>query len=601
MTNFLIVSKADGLSEYSKIAAEYGVGYEYNDFFNPEVLDDAELQDSIINKYRESKVPEYCTMHGAFFDVIPFSYDSRIRAVSEERMIQSMEIARRIGAKAVVFHTNANPFLTLEKYIEQMVLATSEFVGKLLDEYRDINIYLENMFDSSPDILRKISEQLVRYPNYGICFDYAHASISPTPIDVWVESIGKYVRHIHINDNDLKNDLHLAVGTGKIDWERFRIYYYKYFRKCTVLIETDSPENQVKSLKYIRTLLDMDSSEKRSVKNMALKKYISGAEEMMESIFHYMTELLEEKKFSNTVGILTELGSTIANADRASFWFWDKQDKQYWTLAATGNDRIVIPEGTGIVGKTIQEDKVIITNNPYEEDFFNPEVDKKTGYKSKSILCIPVENTSGEVVGAFQVLNKFDENGDDGLFDNGDARRLTLVAAFCEKTLESYMLYNEAMVDELTKLPNRYAFYEYYNKKAVKFMEDRDMWVIMCDIDHFKMVNDTYGHNNGDFILKNVAAILNESVSEDNIVVRWGGEEFVFIVSGSNLEEVKQFADSIRKDIEKHEFNTGKEIINITMSFGVSRADKNVTIEENVHRADDRLYMAKDSGRNRVV
>ncbi|MDD6858932.1 MAG: GGDEF domain-containing protein, partial [Lachnospiraceae bacterium] len=206
-----------------------------------------------------------------------------------------------------------------------------------------------------------------------------------------------------------------------------------------------------------------------------------------------------------------------------------------------------------------------------------------------------------EVVGAFQVLNKFDENGDDGLFDNGDARRLTLVAAFCEKTLESYMLYNEAMVDELTKLPNRYAFYEYYNKKAVRFMEDRDMWVIMCDIDHFKMVNDTYGHNNGDFILKNVAAILNESVSEDNIVVRWGGEEFVFIVSGSNLEEVKQFADSIRKDIEKHEFNTGKEIINITMSFGVSRADKNVTIEENVHRADDRLYMAKDSGRNRVV
>lgn len=601
MTNFLIVSKADGLSEYSKIAAEYGVGYEYNDFFNPEVLDDAELQDSIINKYRESKVPEYCTMHGAFFDVIPFSYDSRIRAVSEERMIQSMEIARRIGAKAVVFHTNANPFLTLEKYIEQMVLATSEFVGKLLDEYRDINIYLENMFDSSPDILRKISEQLVRYPNYGICFDYAHASISPTPIDVWVESIGKYVRHIHINDNDLKNDLHLAVGTGKIDWERFRIYYYKYFRECTVLIETDSPANQVKSLKYIRTLLDMDSSEKRSVKDMVLKKYISGAEEMMESIFHYMTELLEEKKFSNTVGILTELGSTIANADRASFWFWDKQDKQYWTLAATGNDRIAIPEGTGIVGKTIQEDKVIITNNPYEEDFFNPEVDKKTGYKSKSILCIPVENTSGEVVGAFQVLNKFDENGDDGLFDNGDARRLTLVAAFCEKTLESYMLYNEAMVDELTKLPNRYAFYEYYNKKVVKFMEDRDMWVIMCDIDHFKMVNDTYGHNNGDFILKNVAAILNESVSEDNIVVRWGGEEFVFIVSGSNLEEVKQFADSIRKDIEKHEFNTGKEIINITMSFGVSRADKNVTIEENVHRADDRLYMAKDSGRNRVV
>lgn len=89
-------------------------------------------------------------------------------------------------------------------------------------------------------------------------------------------------------------------------------------------------------------------------------------------------------------------------------------------------------------------------------------------------------------------------------------------------------------------------------------------------------------------------------MSEDEIVVRWGGEEFVFIVEKEDFDSAKQFAECIRQDIENYSFDIGKENINITMSFGVSTLDSAVTIEENVRHADERLYIAKNSGRNRV-
>lgn len=332
-----------------------------------------------------------------------------------------------------------------------------------------------------------------------------------------------------------------------------------------------------------------------------MEKNNTPAEELLEKIFYYMTALLETKEFSKTVKLLTELGSTIVNADRSSFWFWDKQNGKYWTLAAKGNDKIVIPEGTGMVGKAITRDKVVVCNDPYNDKDFNTNVDRETGYITKSILCIPVENTDGEVIGAFQAINKIDESGKDLSFDENDVNRMSLVAAFCEKTLESYLLHNEAMVDALTGLKNRYAFYEYYNTKIVKVAKQKNMSLVMCDIDHFKHVNDTYGHNSGDIVLKEIADIFRKNIGIDDMVVRWGGEEFIFVLHDKNIEEARLFAEGIRGQIEEYKFVLEKETINVTMSFGVSQVETVLSVEQNVKKADDNLYEAKHSGRNRVV
>ena len=254
MGKFLIVSRLDRLEEYKEIASEYQVAFEINDFYEPEVLDSENKTQQMIQAYQQAGIPEGSTMHGAFLDVTVFSQDKLIRQVSEKRMEQSMEIARQLGVRGVVFHTNCNPLISDAGYEAMVVEKTTAVLEKLLCSYSDLQIYLENMFDATPEILKNISKELKSYANYGICLDYAHASIYGESVNKWVEQLATMVRHLHINDNDLKRDLHLAVGDGKIDWEQFNIYYQKYFRECSVLLETTLPKDQRKSLEYMRQL-----------------------------------------------------------------------------------------------------------------------------------------------------------------------------------------------------------------------------------------------------------------------------------------------------------------------------------------------------------
>lgn len=254
MSKFLIASTLQYAHENSQLAKKFHLGFEYNDFYMPEVLEDTMQQKRIMESYQREGIPDYCTMHGAFLDVAVFSSDGKIREISELRMEQSMQIAQMIGAKGVVFHTNVNPFLVESRYKERVVTYTVAFLKKMLENYPNHNIYMENMFDNEPGILLEISQSLKEYPNYGVCLDYAHANISSTPLSYWVEQLHPYIRHIHINDNDGKHDLHLAVGEGEIDWEQFAVYHEKYFGECSILIETTLPERQRQSVEYLQRL-----------------------------------------------------------------------------------------------------------------------------------------------------------------------------------------------------------------------------------------------------------------------------------------------------------------------------------------------------------
>lgn len=325
------------------------------------------------------------------------------------------------------------------------------------------------------------------------------------------------------------------------------------------------------------------------------------AEGLLEKIFYYMNRLMDEKDFDKAISILTELGRTLAGSDRASFWYWDTKKRQYWTLAAWGSEKLTIPEGTGIVGAAIQDKETIVINKPYEDERFNPDVDRSSGYRTKSILCMPVTNEKGKVIGAFQAINKMDINGLDSDFGERDIKRLAMVAVFCGKTLESHILQREAQVDQLTGLKNRRGFYEYYAERIENTESTKPVGVVICDIDYFKLVNDTYGHNAGDAVLIHVADILQSSLDSGDEVVRWGGEEFVFLLENKDLEDTAAFAERVRKQIEASTCDYAELQINVTMSFGVEELNRERTSDENIKRADDKLYIAKESGRNRVI
>ena len=252
MNQFLIIPDRKNLETSLQLAKQYGLGFEFNDFFLPDVMDNQALCQDIIACYKETDLPAFLTSHGDFFDVIIFSEDAEIRRISEMRLRQSIEIARTIGARAVIFHTNHNPFLKMEHYINNWLDRNEEVFSSLLTEYTDINIYMENMFDDSPDLLQSLAERLSGYDNFGVCYDYAHAAVSPVPNRIWTERLAPFIRHVHINDNDLCTDLHLAVGDGKIDWEEFMQAREMYFPDASILIETSSIENQIRSIEYLK-------------------------------------------------------------------------------------------------------------------------------------------------------------------------------------------------------------------------------------------------------------------------------------------------------------------------------------------------------------
>lgn len=301
--------------------------------------------------------------------------------------------------------------------------------------------------------------------------------------------------------------------------------------------------------------------------------------------------------------LLTELGRTLADADRASFWKWDKRSHELWTTAAVGEGRITIPEGTGLVGKALAEKRAIVTNDPYNDPNFNADVDKKTGYVTKSILVMPIADCKGEFIGAYQAINKL---GGDGGFDlEEDCRRLSLAAFICGITLESDTFLDDSMRDKLTGFKNRGGFYNDYSRKYERMLTDEwevhNVSLIICDIDYFKKVNDTYGHNAGDAVLKHVADIFEKNAPQGCGLYRWGGEEFIIVLPDKRLSGAAETAEKLRQAVEASVCSFEDLEIKVTMSFGCTETDPEKTIEDNINIADEKLYKAKESGRNRVI
>jgi len=161
-----------------------------------------------------------------------------------------------------------------------------------------------------------------------------------------------------------------------------------------------------------------------------------------------------------------------------------------------------------------------------------------------------------------------------------------------------------AMHDSLTGTLNRRAIYDVIADELDRSRRDeKPLSLILMDIDHFKNVNDQFGHATGDEALRLVAQILKENIRPYDYVGRWGGEEFLVVVPGSDLEETEHLAERLRKAIATLKIPVdGDEICPLHGSFGVTTAfpAKNITIDRLVQRADEAMYLAKEEGRNRV-
>jgi two-component system cell cycle response regulator len=160
-----------------------------------------------------------------------------------------------------------------------------------------------------------------------------------------------------------------------------------------------------------------------------------------------------------------------------------------------------------------------------------------------------------------------------------------------------------ALTDPLTGLPNRRAIDFWASRElSAAVRHDFPIWVAMADLDHFKSINDTHGHDTGDIVLKSFADILKSNTRQSDICGRLGGEEFLVILTHVEKENVTIAIERIRKQFEAQKFTVARHTFGATASFGIAgiRATARPDFSDLVTRADAALYRAKRQGRNRV-
>ncbi|MHB9027436.1 MAG: GGDEF domain-containing protein [Candidatus Latescibacterota bacterium] len=199
-----------------------------------------------------------------------------------------------------------------------------------------------------------------------------------------------------------------------------------------------------------------------------------------------------------------------------------------------------------------------------------------------NVAVSPIRNSSGTVIGAVEIFRE-NQNG------NLDPQLLQ-------------ELKNAALLDPLTGLANRRflemkinACFEEFRRHGIPF------GILFADIDRFKSINDTFGHLTGDAVLRMVGKTLEANIRKSDLVGRWGGEEFILVVTYVNEEQIINLSEKVRMLVEQSFLDTDSGRVDVTITIGATLALRNDTAESLIGRADRLLYTGKTEGRNRVM
>ena len=223
-----------------------------------------------------------------------------------------------------------------------------------------------------------------------------------------------------------------------------------------------------------------------------------------------------------------------------------------------------------------------------------------SGRGIKSFVCLPISTPKkkyGIVLIECLEYNKFNEE---------NQKLSTLIGYQLSTAMENLELYKRmkqlATIDGLTGVYNRLYFRERLSKELkIAAENDFPLSLVILDIDHFKLVNDTYSHLIGDKVLKVLTTVVKNSIRRSDMIARYGGEEFTILFPNMDANRAAEVCESLRKKISEAQISTNDKTFNITASFGIANYPDNAFSEENLVKAADRaLYEAKDSGRNNV-
>lgn len=260
----------------------------------------------------------------------------------------------------------------------------------------------------------------------------------------------------------------------------------------------------------------------------------------------------------------------------------------YEKLFELSNDAIVV----------ISDNNALLYENPIAEKLFKKRSLKYL--KEDSTLLLNVED---------DIQSFFLQNGrqyfiklrTESVTYNNRESKIFFISDITKEYIQSHKLEQLAYIDELTELPNRRSLIDDFDDLKHNYNTNSTYILGMLDIDHFKLVNDTHGHNIGDIVLKEISNTFKNSLRHNDKLYRYGGEEFVIILSEIGLEKSKEVIEKINSNFNK----TVSETLGFTCTFSCGLIELNdktmqYRLEELVLRADELLYRAKNQGRNRV-
>ena len=220
--------------------------------------------------------------------------------------------------------------------------------------------------------------------------------------------------------------------------------------------------------------------------------------------------------------------------------------------------------------------------------------------RSGAWWCVDDGSTNGSYVNDDQIMRE-------ARLGNGDRIKIgpTIFKFLSGQDVEAQYheeIYRMTIIDGLTQVHVKRYLLESLDKELMRARRHtRDLSFLMLDIDHFKKINDLHGHLAGDYVLKEVARLIQQRIRRDEVLARYGGEEFAIVLPETILGGAKALAEGLRERIEQSRFTFQGEVIQVTISIGVATLqESDRTSEDLIRRADEKLYEAKHAGRNRV-
>jgi len=259
-----------------------------------------------------------------------------------------------------------------------------------------------------------------------------------------------------------------------------------------------------------------------------------------------------------------------------------------------------LAQGEGIAGRVIETGRPQIIQNVKEDPNFNRKVDEITGFETQSIICIPLK-THGKILGALEILNVTDT----AFFQEKYFLILTILSDYAAIAIENSQqcdrISHLSITDEYTGLYNaRYLYQVLDDIMEQHTAKDKSFAIVFMDIDDFKNIVDTYGHLMGSMVLKEIGQTISSCLHEEDILIKYGGDEYIIILPDRSRQEAIVDVEKIRHAIRNSTYlKYENQAVRVTASFGIAiYPDDESTPKDLLIRADKMMYSVKRSTKN---